>query len=81
MNIVKFPAPPAPPEPVTARQALQNALDQKVPLTNVLILSRRENGYIYFRNSDGMTREELNWLIDAYKINWLFSEQEGEEEE
>lgn len=68
MNLVKFPAP----DPIDAREALQLALDEKVPLTNVVVLSMRENGDIYHRESDGMTLAQANWLIDSYKF-WIMT--------
>lgn len=65
-TLLKFPAPDA----VSAREALQKAFDEKEPLTNVIILSQRENGRIYHKASDGLTLEEVNWIIDSYKW-WL----------
>lgn len=65
-TLLKFPAP----ESTTTRGALQRALDEKVPLTNVLILSQRENGNIYHVATDSMTLGDLNWLVDSYKF-WL----------
>lgn len=68
MNVVKFPAA----DPLSARGALQKALNEKEPLTNVVILSSRENGDIYHQESDGMTLAEINWMIDSYKF-WLIN--------
>lgn len=71
-TLLKFPAP----EAVTARDALQKALDDKEPLTNVIILSQRESGDIYHMESDGMTLSELNWILDSYK--WWLMNKTGE---
>lgn len=65
-TLLKFPAPST----LTARAALQEALDEKEPLTNVIILSQRENGNIYHVASDGMTLGDVNWILDSYKW-WL----------
>lgn len=64
-EVLKFPAP----DPEPARQALQNALDESVPLTNVLILSQREDGSIYWRSSDNLTLADTNWILDSFKNN------------
>ncbi len=63
-KLLQFPAP----ELLTTREALQKALDDPEPLTNVLILSQRENGDIYHVSS-GMTMGEANWIIDSY---WFY---------
>lgn len=68
-KLLKFPAP----DVVTPRDALQKALDEEVPLTNVIVISQRENGDIYHVESDGMTLKDVNWLIDSYK--WWFMKQ------
>lgn len=74
-KLLSFPAP----ETITARGALQKALDDKEPLTNVLILSQREDGSIYHMESDGLTLSELNWILDSYKW-WLMSKTSGDAE-
>lgn len=63
-KLLKFPAPDA----MSARDALQKALDDPEPLTNVVILSQRENGDIYHVESDGMTLAGVNWLLDSLKF-------------
>ena len=65
-TLLKFPAP----DVVNAREALQKALDEQEPLTNVIVLSQRENGRIYHTESSGLTLAEVNWIIDGYKW-WL----------
>lgn len=61
-KLLKFPAA----NPADARAALQAALDEPEPLTNVLILSVRPDGSIYNMFDDRMTLGEANWLIDSY---------------
>lgn len=63
-------------ESVTAREALQAALDEKEPLTNVIILSQREDGSIYHLSSSDMTLAEANWIIDSYWL-WLHEAAKG----
>lgn len=67
--LLKFPAP----DTLTARAALQKALDEPVPLTNVIVISQREDGAIYHVESDGLMLKDVNWLIDSYK--WWFMKQ------
>lgn len=65
-KLVRFPAA----ESVTARAALQKALDEPEPLTNVLVLSARENGDIY-HVSGNLTMGEANWILDSYKFHLM----------
>lgn len=46
----------------------------KMNLTNVLVLSQRENGNIVFLESPGLTACEANWLIDQAKRIFLGEE-------
>lgn len=66
-TLVRFPAP----DKVGAREALQRAMD--ADLTNVIILSQRENGDIYHIESDDLTLATVNWIIDSFK--WWFWKQ------
>lgn len=65
-TLLKFPAP----DVVTAQAALQRALDEKASLTNVIILSQREDGSIYHLESDDMALKDVLWLIESYK-HWF----------
>ena len=67
LKIVKFPAP----DTRGAKEVLESAL--KKDLTNVIVLSQRENGDIYHAASDSMTLSEINWIIDSYKF-WLITD-------
>jgi hypothetical protein len=69
VELLKFPAP----DTLTAREALQRALDEKVPLTNVIILSQRENGNIYHLESDGLALKDVLWLVESFK-SWFMKE-------
>ena len=66
LNVVKFPGP----DPREAKEILEKALTDG--LTNVIVLSQRENGDIYHEAGDSMTLGEINWIIDGYK-NWLLN--------
>lgn len=68
-TLLKFPAP----DVVTARSALQKALDDPVPLTNVIILSQRENGDILHLESDGLALKDVLWLVESYK-QWFMEQ-------
>jgi hypothetical protein len=71
LRVVKFPAP----DPRSAKEILEQAL--KANLTNVIVLSQRENGDIYHEECDGMTLGEINWIIDSYKF-WLMKKADKE---
>ena len=66
MTIIKFPGA----DLCTPKELLEKAL--KDDLTNVIILSQRENGDIYHAECDSMTLGEVNWIIDSYKA-WLMN--------
>ena len=66
-KLVRFPAP----DKIGAREALQRAMDDD--LTNVIILSQRENGDIYHIESDYLTLATVNLIIDSFK--WWFWKQ------
>ena len=66
LKVVKFPAP----DPRETKEVLEGAL--KDGLTNVIVLSQRENGDIYHAACDSMTLGEINWIIDSYK-SWIMN--------
>ena len=66
LNVVKFPGA----DPRDAKEILEKAL--KDNLTNVIVLSQRENGDIYHAECDNMTLGEINWIIDSYK-SWIMN--------
>lgn len=68
-TLLKFPAP----EVMTARDALQKALDDPTPLTNVIILSQREDGSIFHLESDGHTLKDVLWTVESYK-HWFMEQ-------
>ena len=39
----------------------------QMELTNILILSQRENGNLVFLDSPGLTCAEANWMVDQAK--------------
>lgn len=73
-KILRFPAP----EPVEAREALQQAIEADPPLTNIIILSQRADGAIYHLESDSLTLADANWILDSYKF-WLLNKAGGVE--
>ena len=70
MEVVRLPVP----DKLGAREVLEKAL--KEGLTNVIVLSQREDGNIYHEESSGMTLGEINWLVDGYWF-WLHNAASG----
>ena len=66
LKVVKFPGA----DLRDAKEILEKAL--KDGLTNIIVLSQRENGDIYHAECDSMTLGEINWIIDSYK-SWIMN--------
>lgn len=69
VDIIKFPVP----DTLAARDALLKALNDPVLLTNVIILSQREDGSIYHLESDGLLLKDVLWIIESYK-QWFMEQ-------
>lgn len=67
-TVVRLPVP----DLLNARDALTEALNEETPLTNVIVLSQREDGSIYHLESDGMLLKDVLWLVESYK-QWFMS--------
>lgn len=73
LKVVNFPGP----DPREVKEILEKALTDD--LTNVIVLSQRENGDIYHAECDKMTLGEINWIIDSYK-SWLMNTAGGKDD-